>query len=151
VSWLFFAGSYLQARRRWRDQEALVLTDDRRTVPLTLLAQAGVSVGLAIMLWWAHGSVAAVSALLGGMVAVIPNGFLAARLLTPRTSDARGLLRSAWIGELGKVVLTALLFAVIFGAIRPIAPLAVFGGFIAAQFVVLGALVFPRGTRKHEA
>lgn len=123
-------------------------TDDRRTVPLTLLAQAGVSVGLAIMLWWAHGSVAAVSALLGGMAAVIPNAFLAARLLAPRTSDARGLLRSAWIGELGKLVLTVLLFAAIFGAVRPLEPLAVFGGFIAAQLVVLGALLLPRGTRR---
>lgn len=120
-------------------------TDDRRTVPLTLLAQAGVSVALAIMLWWLHGRVAATSALLGGMAAVIPNAFLAARLLAPRTSDARGLMRSAWIGEIGKVVLTVLLFALIFGAIRPIAPLAVFGGFIAAQLVVFGALLVPRG------
>jgi ATP synthase protein I len=128
-----------------------VLTDDRRTVPLTLLAQAGVSMGLAVMLWWWHGSVAATSALLGGMVAVIPNGFLAARLLQPRTNDARTLLRSAWIGEFGKVVLTVLLFAVIFGAVRPIAPLAVFGGFIAAQFVVLAALLLPHGSRNNEA
>lgn len=126
-------------------------TDDRRTVPLTLLAQAGISVGLAIMLWWWHGSVAATSALLGGMVAVIPNGFLAARLLAPRVRDARGLLRSAWIGEFGKVVLTALLFAVIFGTLRPIEPLAVFGGFIAAQFAVLMALLLPHGARNHEA
>jgi ATP synthase protein I len=128
-----------------------VLTDDRRTVPLTLLAQAGVSVGLAIMLWWWHGRVAAVSALLGGMVAVIPNGFLAARLLAPRTRDARGLLRAAWIGEFGKVALTALLFAVIFIALRPIEPLAVFGSFIAAQLVVLGALLLPPGKRNHKA
>lgn len=126
-------------------------TDDRRTVPLTLLAQAGVSVGLAFLLWWVHGRVAAASALLGGMAAVIPNGFLAARLLATRTSDARGLLRSAWIGELGKVVLTALAFAVIFGAVRPIEPLAVFGGFIAAQLMVFGALLLPSGGRNHAA
>lgn len=126
-------------------------TDDRRTVPLTLLAQAGVSVGLAFLLWWVHGRVAAASALLGGMAAVIPNGFLAARLLATRMSDARGLLRSAWIGELGKVVLTALAFAVIFGAVRPIEPLAVFGGFIAAQLMVFGALLLPSGGRNHAA
>lgn len=119
------------------------MTSDQRIVPLTLLAQAGVSVGLALLLWWWHGNVAATSALLGGMVAVIPNGFLAARLLTPRANDAAALLRSAWIGEFGKAVITALLFGVIFGMVRPIAPLAVFGGFIAAQLVVFGALLVP--------
>ena len=61
------------------------------------------------------------------------------------------LLRSAWIGEFGKVVLTVLLFGVIFGALRPISPLAVFGGFIAAQFVVFLALLLPHGARNREA
>jgi ATP synthase protein I len=139
---------YTKARRRWRGQEALV-TSDRRIVPLTLLAQAGVSVGLALLLWWWQGNVAATSALLGGMVAVVPNAFLAARLLQPSTPDAASLLRSAWIGEIGKVVLTALLFGVIFAMLRPIAPLAVFGAFIAAQLVVFGALLLPGDARKH--
>jgi hypothetical protein len=48
-------------------------------------------------------------------------------------------------------VVTALIFAVIFGAVRPIEPLAVFGGFIAAQLVVLGALLLPSGTRNYSA
>ena len=61
------------------------------------------------------------------------------------------LLRSAWIGEFGKAVITALLFGVIFGMVRPIAPLAVFGGFIAAQLVVFGALLVPDGGRSKEA
>jgi ATP synthase protein I len=121
------------------------MTSDQRIVPLTLLAQAGVSVGLAIMLWWWLGQVAAVSALLGGMVAVIPNGFLAARLLAPRGHDAKALMRSAWLGEIGKLLLTVLLFGVIFAALRPIAPLAVFGGFIAAQLVVFAALALGNG------
>jgi ATP synthase protein I len=60
-------------------------------------------------------------------------------------------LRAAWIGEFGKVGLTALLFAVIFIALRPIEPLAVFGSFIAAQLVVLGALLLPPGKRNHKA
>lgn len=120
---------------------------DQRIVPLTLLAQTSVSVALAALLWWRYGGVAGVSALLGGMVAVIPNGFLAARLLRPRANDARALMRSAWIGEIGKLLLTSLGFGVIFAAVRPIAPLAVFGGFIAAQFVVLAVLLLPPGGR----
>jgi ATP synthase protein I len=123
------------------------VTSDQRIVPLTLLAQAGVSVGLAILLWGWHGKVAATSALLGGMVAVIPNGYLAARLLAPQADNAATLLRSAWIGEVGKAVLTALLFGLIFGLVRPITPLAVFGGFIAAQLVVFAALLLPSRAR----
>jgi ATP synthase protein I len=54
-------------------------------------------------------------------------------------------MRAAWIGEVGKVLLTALLFGVIFGFVRPIQPLAVFAGFIAAQLVVFGALLMSGG------
>jgi ATP synthase protein I len=123
-----------------------VLTDDRRVVLLTLLAQTALSFGLAgISALWL-GSVVAVSTLLGGLVAVIPNGFLAARLLGPRAgSGAAALMRSAWIGEIGKLLLTALLFGLIFAAVRPLSVPSVFGGFIAAQLVIFGALLFGRG------
>jgi ATP synthase protein I len=50
-------------------------------------------------------------------------------------------MSSAWVGEIGKLLLTMLLFAAIFGAVRPLEPLAVFGGFIAAQMVIFGALL----------
>ncbi len=117
-----------------------------RVVPLTLLAQAGVSVVLAAVLWLSFGDTVAASALLGGAAAVVPNGFLAARVLTPsRPVDA--LLRGAWIGEIGKILLTVLAFGVIFGFVRPIAPPAVFAGFIAAQLVVFGALLVGEGGR----
>jgi ATP synthase protein I len=97
------------------------------------------------------GEVAAMSALLGGVAVVIPNGFLAARLLRPgRDESAMAIMRSAWIGEIGKLLLTVLLFAAIFGAVRPLEPLAVFCGFIAAQLVIFGAL-FLGGAPRTEA
>ncbi len=92
------------------------------------------------------------SALLGGATAVVPNGFLAARLLQPsRDERASAMMRSAWIGEIGKLLLTALLFGVIFGFVRPLEPLAVFVGFIAAQLVVFGALLIGSGAPSKEA
>ena len=111
-----------------------------RVVPLTLLAQAGVCMVLAVALWPSFGDTAAVSTLLGGAAAVVPNAFLAARLLAP-SRPVDELLRGAWIGEIGKILLTVLAFGVIFGFVRPIAPAAVFAGFIAAQIVVFGALL----------
>jgi ATP synthase protein I len=122
--------------------------DDSRVVPLTLLGQAGVTLCLAAGLWLWQGRVAGVSALLGGATAVIPNGFLAARLLGRRAgASAAALLRSAWIGEIGKLLLTAVFFGLIFGFVRPLSPGAMFGGLIAAQLVVFGVPLYGGGAR----
>jgi ATP synthase protein I len=132
-----------QARK---NKEAVVAIDVKNVVPLTLLAQAGVSLGLAALLWLKFGDVVAVSTLLGGAAAVVPNGFLAARVLRPnRDVTARAMMRAAWLGEIGKIVLTFVAFGVIFGFVRPISPPAVFAGFIAAQLVVFGALLMGSG------
>jgi len=123
-----------------------VVIDVKHVVPLTLLVQVCVSFVAAAVLWAWMGETAGMSALLGGVAVVVPNGFLAARLLRPSGDDsARAILRSAWIGEIGKLLLTVLLFAAIFGAVRPLEPLAVFCGFIAAQMVVFGALLLGGG------
>ena len=123
-----------------------MVIDVKHVVPLTLLAQACVSLVVAAVSWVWMGEVAGMSALLGGVTAVVPNGFLAARLLQPsRDESAKAMMRSAWVGEIGKLLLTALLFGVIFGFVRPIQPLAVFAGFIAAQLVVFGALLVGNG------
>ncbi|HEY9182807.1 MAG TPA: ATP synthase subunit I [Gammaproteobacteria bacterium] len=128
------------------------MIDVKHVVPLTLLAQLCVSLAVAAVLWVWVGKVEAVSALLGGAAVVVPNGFLAARLLASnRDPRDAAMMRAAWIGEIGKLLLTALLFAVIFKAVRPLAPLAVFAGFIAAQLVVFGALLIGSNVPGKEA
>lgn len=129
-----------------------MVIDVKHVVPLTLLAQASVSFVVAAALWAWWGEVAATSALLGGATAVVPNGFLAARLIqSNRDPRDHAMMRAAWIGEIGKLLLTVLFFAVIFGFVRPLAPLAVFAGFIAAQLVVFGALLVGDGAPRKEA
>ena len=123
-----------------------MVIDAKHVVPWTLLAQACVSVVVAAVAWVWAGQIAGMSAMLGGVTAVVPNAFLAARLLQPsRDESAKAMMRSAWLGEIGKLLLTALLFGVIFGFVRPIQPLAVFAGFIAAQLVVFGGLLVGNG------
>ncbi len=123
-----------------------MVIDAKHVVPLTLLAQACVSFVVAAVAWVWVGQIAGMSAMLGGVTAVVPNAFLAARLLQPsRDESAKAMMRSAWLGEIGKLLLTALLFGVIFGFVRPIQPLAVFAGFIAAQLVVFGGLLVGNG------
>ena len=122
------------------------MIDVKHVVPVTLLVQLCVSFVVAAVLWAWIGEVAGTSALLGGAAVVIPNGFLAARLLQPsRDESARAMMGAAWVGVIGKWLLTAVLLGAIFGVVRPIEAPAVFASFIAAQLVVPGALLLGGG------
>jgi len=110
-----------------------------------LLAQGGVGVVLAVLLWSAYGDVAGYSALLGGLASVVPNAFLAMRLAVPRRdSGAEALVRAAYIGELGKLALTVLFFSLVFTLVKPLSAAALFAGFIATQLVTLAGLLMRR-------
>ena len=107
-----------------------------------LLAQLGLSVALATLFWGMKGAVSGYSALLGGLACVIPNAFLALRLVVPRRDPGPGaLVRAAYIGEIGKLALTVIMFTLAFTLVRPIAAGALFAGFIAAQLVTFSGFL----------
>jgi ATP synthase protein I len=107
-----------------------------------LLGQIGVGAVLAAAVWGLYGPVAGYSALLGSLTCVIPNGFLALRLVAPRRDPgARALIRAAYIGELGKLGLTVAMFSLVFVLVRPLSPAALFAGFIAAQLVTFAGFL----------
>jgi len=107
-----------------------------------LLGQLGLSVVLALLFWDIGERVSAYSALLGGLTCVIPNAFLALRLVVPRRDPgAGGLVRAAYIGEIGKLALTVLLFGLVFTLVRPLAAMPLFTGFIAAQLVTFSGFL----------
>ncbi|MEL7536973.1 MAG: ATP synthase subunit I [Pseudomonadota bacterium] len=110
---------------------------------LTLALQAALSIVLALVALGLSGKVAAYSVLLGGLATVLPNAYLAARLAAPSLrNDAGRLLRTAWVGEIGKIMLTVAVFAVVFVAVKPLSAPALFGAFIATQLVTLGVLFY---------
>ena len=116
--------------------------DSPNVIPLTVLAQAGLAVSLALLGWVWQGPTVALSALAGGMAAVIPNAFLGARLIgSGERTSGRSLLRAAWFGVIGKLLLTIVLFGAIFALLKPVSAPAVFGAFIATQLVIFGALL----------
>ncbi len=107
-----------------------------------LIGQIGIGVVLAAVFWGLKGHVAGYSALLGSLTCVIPNAFLALRLVVPRRDPgASSLVRAAYIGELGKLALTVLMFSIVFALVRPLAALPLFAGFIAAQLVTFAGLL----------
>ncbi len=107
-----------------------------------LLAQLGLSVVLAMLFWSVDGFVPAYSALLGGLTCVIPNAFLALRLVVPRRDPGPGaLVRAAYIGELGKLALTVIMFSIVFTLVRPLAGWPLFAGFTGAQLVTFAGFL----------
>ena len=120
-----------------------------RTVRNILLAQLAVALLLAGIVWIWLGSGQAIPTLLGGMIGVVPNAFLAARLMSPRAgSSAKALLRAGWIGEAGKLAIAAVLFIAVFATLKPLHPEFVFAGYIATLLALPVALLFEGDGRK---
>ena len=116
-----------------------------------LVGQIGIGAVLAAALWGLYGHVAGYSALLGSLTCVIPNAFLALRLVVPRRDPGAGaLIRAAYIGEVGKLALTVLMFSIVFAMVRPLSAAALFAGFIAAQLMTIAGLLLRDGRETDE-
>lgn len=106
-----------------------------------LAAQLGVGLLLAVIGGLFAGRTAAYSGLIGGMICLLPNTFLALRIIAAGMKrEPRALLRGVYAGEAGKMMLSAMLFIVAFTLVRPLAPGWLFAGFIATQGVMWVAL-----------
>jgi ATP synthase protein I len=117
-----------------------------QTVRNILLAQLAAGLVLAVIVWIWLGSGRAVPTLLGGLIGVVPNAFLAARLMSPRAgSSAKSLLRAGWIGEAGKLAISAVMFIAVFATLKPLHPEFVFAGYIATILALPVGLLFDKG------
>jgi ATP synthase protein I len=75
--------------------------------------------------------VKAYSLLSGGLIAIVPQAYFAARVFRlTGAKSAKAIARASYSGEIGKFVLTAAGFAVVFAAISPIDGLSVFIGYL---------------------
>ncbi|MGR9072137.1 MAG: ATP synthase subunit I [Gammaproteobacteria bacterium] len=77
---------------------------------LQILAICIVSSGFFLMGSWRQ----FVSSALGGLVGFLPNIYFALRVTSAPVSDAKKVVRSFYAGETGKLLLTALLFYLVF-------------------------------------
>ncbi|WPC05149.1 F0F1 ATP synthase subunit I [Pseudomonas sp. MBLB4123] len=101
-----------------------------------LVVQLVVVLLAAALLWQWQGRVAGYSGLCGGLIAWLPNLYFAHKAF--RFSGARAaqaIVRSFYAGEAGKLILTAVLFALTFAGVKPLDALAVFGVFLLTQLV----------------
>ena len=96
------------------------------------------------------GSVAGYSGLLGGLIALLANVFFAYKAFRYfGARSAKAIVQSLWAGEMGKQILAAALFALLFVVVRPLEPLAVFAGYLVVLAVGASALLLLNKNPKH--
>ena len=101
-----------------------------------LVVQLLVLLLLALVLWQWQGAVAGYSGLCGGLIALLPNMYFAHKAFRfTGARAAQAIVRSFYAGEAGKLILTAVLFALTFAGVKPLNALAVFGVFFVTQLV----------------
>lgn len=101
---------------------------------------------LCVGMWLLRGQVSAVSVLCGGLVAILPQAYFAARAFRWRgASAARQIARASYAGEIGKFILSVAGFALVFAAVRPIEGAAVFIGYLAMLLIqIIGSWLLLR-------
>ena len=96
------------------------------------------------------GFVAGYSGLLGGLIALLTNLYLAYKAFRYfGARSVRAVVQSFWAGEMGKLILTAVLFALVFVGVQPLEPLALFGGYLLVLGTGASALLLVRNNPKY--
>ena len=106
-----------------------------------LLALLAVSlILLACGVEWAN------SVLCGGLIAVLPQAYFAARTFRWRgAQSAQSIARSSYAGVVGKFIFSAAGFALVFAMLRPINGLAVFAAYIVMLLIqIIGSWLLLR-------
>ena len=102
-----------------------------------------VTIGVAGLLYLTVGRVMAYSVLAGGMIAVLPNVYFAARLFSDHESwHPKKIASNVFKGESGKLILTGVLFLLAMALIRPLNAAALFAAYLLVQLVPLMAVKF---------
>ncbi|WP_089169736.1 F0F1 ATP synthase subunit I [Azotobacter chroococcum] len=115
---------------------------------LVVQALTGLVTAFACGVFW--GLVAGYSALLGGLIAWLANLYFAHKAFRYfGARSAKAVVQSLWSGEMGKLILTAALFALVFVGVQPLEPLALFGGYLLVLGVGASALLLMRNKPKH--
>lgn len=112
------------------------------TVIKILLAQLGLTLLAGAVALGLAGGVAGYSAVLGGLVGVIPGAFLGARMMAVNQSgNPRKMLNAAYVGEAVKWLLTFGLFVGVYLWVSPLNAGALLAGFIVVHAGVWVAIL----------
>lgn len=114
-----------------------------------IILQAVVTILSGLLFWLLQGWQAAYSAWFGGLTALIPNVYFTYKAFQYFGARSIGVIvQSFWTGEMGKLILTAVLFAVLFLGVKPLNVLAVFVGYILVQMTSATSLLLTKSFLK---
>jgi len=115
-----------------------------------LLIQAMVVVVTAVSCGLVFGIVAGYSALFGGLIALSANVYFAYKAFRYfGARSARAIIQSLWSGQMGKQILAAALFALVFVGVLPLEPVALFVGYVLVLGTSASALLLMKNNPKH--
>ena len=101
-----------------------------------ILAQLAITGFISVISLLFSGTTLALSVLLGGLISALPNSYFALHAFKySGARNAEKIVRGFIRGELGKIVMTVVLFALSFALISSLNELALILGFIATHFV----------------
>ncbi|MEH6648824.1 MAG: ATP synthase subunit I [Motiliproteus sp.] len=98
------------------------------------MSQIVLTLILSTVAWLSAGFIAGYSALLGGLIYLIPFAYQARRvLLSDPNAGLRQSVRDLYKSEIWKMALTMVSFGTVFVLVKPIEPFSLFGAFILLQ------------------
>ena len=111
------------------------MLNNRKQAIRLVEAQILATLVLVFIVLWIN-RIAAYSALTGGLICVLGNGYLAYKLFQKAGAQATGEIATLFYrGEFGKLAIIAFLFGIVFKWVHPINPLMLFLGYLVAQGV----------------
>lgn len=110
-----------------------------------LLAQLVVCILVAALAGVFLGLVAGYSSALGAAIALLANAYFTYKAFKYQGARSMAaIVQSIWAGQFGKIVLTAVFFALVFVTVKPIDVVMLFAGYIAVQITSFISLIFKK-------
>jgi len=92
---------------------------------------------------WLFGELLAVSIVAGGMIASLTNGYFAWKVFAKqRETESAQILSTYYRAEVGKIILTVMLFVFVFNAIKPLNVIALVSAYLLITLIPMLASFF---------
>jgi ATP synthase protein I len=117
-----------------------------------IVAQLAITLFISVVSLIFLGTITAYSVLLGGLISALPNSYFALHAFRYQGArSAEKVVKSFMKGELGKIIITLVLFALSFALITSLNEIALILGFVIAHFIgvmMSGLIIYSPSSNK---
>ena len=115
---------------------------DIAAVRRIIFIQVAVTVVIALLLLTMSNLTVAISAFAGGAIGFLTSVVYAIKMLRPQGNDAKSIMRAHYTAEAYKLIVTVLLFSLVFTQYKEVHALSLFATYVATLTVYWVALIF---------